>query len=46
MDVLIAECDRIGAALVVATHDAQVATRLGQVWQMVRGILIPEEVAA
>jgi len=46
MDVLVAECDRIGAALVVATHDPQVAARLGQVWQMARGILVPEEVAA
>ena len=46
MDVLIAECDRIGAALVVATHDPQVAARLGQVWQMARGVLIPAEVAA
>ena len=56
MDVLIAECDRLGAALVVATHDPQVATRLsearlgqtqlGQVWQMARGVLVPDEVAA
>ena len=46
MDVLIAECDRINAALVVATHDPQVATRLGQVWQMARGVLVQREVAA
>ena len=46
MDVLIAECDLIGAALVIATHDPQVATRLDRVWQMTRGVLVPGEVAA
>lgn len=46
MDVLLAECQRLQAALVVATHDARVAARLTDVWQMTRGVLTPATVAA
>lgn len=45
MDVLLEACERSGAALVVATHDAAIAGRLTQVWQMSSGVLAPAEVA-
>lgn len=46
MNVLLEACDHCGAALVVATHDPQVAARLGQTWRMTHGVLAPAEVAA
>lgn len=46
MDVLLDECEHSGAALVIATHDLQVAGRLTHTWHMARGVLTPTQVAA
>lgn len=46
MDVLLDACNASGAALIVATHDLQIARRLTQVWRMSNGVLAPAEVAA
>ena len=40
MDALLATASETGAALVVSTHDAAVAERLGQQWQIADGKLI------
>jgi putative ABC transport system ATP-binding protein len=40
LDVLIAAAEETGAALVVTTHDADVARRLGEHWQMNDGRLV------
>ncbi|MFD3401422.1 ABC transporter ATP-binding protein [Kribbella sp. NPDC058693] len=40
LDVLIAAAEETGAALVVTTHDAAVARRLGEHWQMNDGRLV------
>jgi ABC-type lipoprotein export system ATPase subunit len=48
VDVLLAAADHTGAALVVATHDATVAERLAEVWEMHSGRLTtsrPKEAA-
>jgi len=39
MDVLLAQAETVGAAVVVATHDAAVAGRLTQCWTMTERIL-------
>jgi putative ABC transport system ATP-binding protein len=44
IDVLLAAADRLGAALVVATHDPAIAGRLEQQWIMHDGVLsLPDE---
>ena len=40
MDALLATASETGAALVVSTHDAAVAERLGRQWQIADGNLI------
>ncbi len=39
IDELLAAAERCGAALVVATHDAEIADRLGEVWRLRSGRL-------
>jgi putative ABC transport system ATP-binding protein len=46
LDALVQVADRIGAALVVSTHDPQVAERLPARWRMQDGVLLDEARAA
>jgi putative ABC transport system ATP-binding protein/lipoprotein-releasing system ATP-binding protein len=46
VDVLLDAADATGAALVVATHDAEIAARLEQCWSISDGLLMSEPSAA
>ena len=46
VDVLLDAADATGAALVVATHDAEIAARLEQCWSISDGLLLSERSAA
>ncbi len=46
ISVLIEAADELGAALIVSTHDAEIAARLPQRWTMSDGALDPQEVSS
>jgi predicted ABC-type transport system involved in lysophospholipase L1 biosynthesis ATPase subunit len=46
VDVLLDAADATGAALVIATHDADIAARLEQCWSISDGRLMTERSAA
>jgi ABC-type lipoprotein export system ATPase subunit len=40
LDAVSAECDAAGSALVIATHDPAIASRMERVWRLERGLLL------
>ena len=43
MDSLLAWADKVGAAVVIATHDLAIAQRMRTILQMDHGVLRPDE---
>jgi ABC-type lipoprotein export system ATPase subunit len=40
LDAVTAECDAAGCALVIATHDPAIASRMKRIWRLERGLLL------